>query len=91
MENKNHQTNPDYFKTIRDHAEAKKQLEAERQNKPIWIRVSQAGGYTPFSVSLFYKWSHRGEHKDLFSRVGKNLFVDVAGVNRMIDAGQLSK
>ena len=66
--------------------ENKNQSEYHRQ----WVRVSQAGGLQPFSVSLLYKWNHRKENQHLFSKVGKSLFVDVAGVNRMIDAGRLT-
>jgi hypothetical protein len=54
-----------------------------------WVKVSKAAAMLPISTSLVYKWKHRGEHKNLFSKVGGSLFIDVAGVQRLIDSARL--
>lgn len=50
-----------------------------------WVKISQAKGRTPFSISTLYKLHHRREHLHLFSKVGGSVFVDVNGMHGLID------
>jgi hypothetical protein len=54
-----------------------------------WVKVSKSAPLLPISTSLIYKWKHRGQHLEIFSKIGGNLFIDVAAVERLLEAGRL--
>lgn len=56
------------------------------------VRVSQATEKgLPYRTSTLYTWKHRGVNLQLFRKVGRTLFVDVAELRKMIEAGKLVK
>ena len=50
-----------------------------------WVKISKSKGLSLFSISTIYKMHSHRKHMNLFSRVGGSVFVDVNGLNGLID------
>jgi hypothetical protein len=44
----------------------------------------------PFKVATFYKWIFVKRHKEIFVRMGRNVFIDVDKFNDLMEKGRLS-
>ena len=49
-----------------------------------WVKISKADGL-PVSKSLLYKWRHRKENLQIFSKIGGGVFVDVEALEKLLE------
>lgn len=52
------------------------------------VRVAK-GDSLPLEKSTFYKWHHLRKHPRLFVKLGGALFVDIAVLKELIEAGRI--
>jgi len=59
----------------------------EKRQSSKWVKISKADDM-PVSKSLLYKWHHRREHMQIFSKIGGSVFVDTDGLFELIESGR---
>ena len=57
------------------------------QSRRRWVRVADVKD-VPFSKSLIYKWHHKKENMQLFTKVGGCLFIDLNELDALFEAGR---
>ncbi len=62
-------------------------MDEKKTDLSRWVKISKADGL-PISKSLLYKWHHRREHMQIFSKLGGGVFVDTDGLFELIESGR---
>lgn len=53
------------------------------------VRIAKAApGILPFEKATFYKWHHLGLYPGIFIKLGGGLFVDLAALAEVMEAGR---